>query len=625
MVMSAREDFLALEQIRRDTISVPRAYIDIAGGDIASGVMLAQLLYWFGDTDQGVKRTRIAKDGRDWIAKRWDEWHKECRLSPDQARRCVENLLRLNLIDKEVWRFNGSPTVHLSLNFDAVLARHREVVAELVAQMDLVKTPGGSGQNPRSIPGKRPDPLTEITTDTTTEKKARKRRLPSLALPSLPKEIDTTRIRAAWDDFVQMRKEKGKSLTPQGAKNLLSSFATWGEDQVEVALRLSIQNSWTGVFLPKPGDMTSFVQSAPKPKPDPEAIARADRKAARDRAEDAYRSAAHALTFYPGSTDNWTAPAACWLYDGLDALQEPSEFQARLTHARALIERLRALGAFPLVKAPAGTSPGLIFPACGGGPWKPSLTERGFVLAGVDLHFMIVSPQYGPIGCLFNPSEEDKAYALKEDPGTHLQAVLASECPACAEERRLPVIDDPDSPKPLSAEEVFCHGAPYTGMIPATLTPLLSVPGDTILIDGDPVSREAIERNYGPNLRPKEDDRPPCGCWAPGSYTCVCATCGDQFWGDKRAASCADCAHGGTGTIHDPGDGSVPTYFPGPGKTDAPTDEEAEVAERWLSECCYPGRCLCPHYDHESWECFTVEDAEDEEFERQCNADRSER
>lgn len=40
-----------------------------------------------------------------------------------------------------------------------------------------------------------------------------------------------------------------------------------------------------------------------------------------------------------------------------------------------------------------------------------------------------------------------------------------------------------------------------------------------------------------------------------------------------------------TGTVHDPGDGSVPTYFPGPGETDAPDDD------RGLDELGLCGEC----------------------------------
>lgn len=41
----------------------------------------------------------------------------------------------------------------------------------------------------------------------------------------------------------------------------------------------------------------------------------------------------------------------------------------------------------------------------------------------------------------------------------------------------------------------------------------------------------------------EEDDRPQFGAWAPGDYYNECIYCEEQFIGDKRAVSCADCAY----------------------------------------------------------------------------------
>lgn len=41
----------------------------------------------------------------------------------------------------------------------------------------------------------------------------------------------------------------------------------------------------------------------------------------------------------------------------------------------------------------------------------------------------------------------------------------------------------------------------------------------------------------------KTDDRPQRGSWAPGTYCNNCPTCEQNFIGDKRALSCADCAY----------------------------------------------------------------------------------
>jgi hypothetical protein len=41
----------------------------------------------------------------------------------------------------------------------------------------------------------------------------------------------------------------------------------------------------------------------------------------------------------------------------------------------------------------------------------------------------------------------------------------------------------------------------------------------------------------------KEDKRPKRKGWAPGDYFCRCGACNEQFIGDKRATTCADCAY----------------------------------------------------------------------------------
>jgi hypothetical protein len=56
-------------------------------------------------------------------------------------------------------------------------------------------------------------------------------------------------------------------------------------------------------------------------------------------------------------------------------------------------------------------------------------------------------------------------------------------------------------------------------------------------------AQEFIERMAFGAKKPKEDQRPKRGFWAPGSYDCTCTKCGDLFIGDKRAVVCADCAY----------------------------------------------------------------------------------
>lgn len=41
----------------------------------------------------------------------------------------------------------------------------------------------------------------------------------------------------------------------------------------------------------------------------------------------------------------------------------------------------------------------------------------------------------------------------------------------------------------------------------------------------------------------KDDNRPQRGWWAPGGYFQKCHSCGENFAGDKRSGTCADCAY----------------------------------------------------------------------------------
>ncbi len=282
-----------------------------------------------------------------------------------------------------------------------------------------------------------------------------------MPIPDPPPEIDSPGLRAFLPEFAEYRrKQLKKPLSSENMWNLLfNQLKPAGREHAVLALRYSISNGWRSFDIEwlkgKPWEQVAselgLSLSKEAARIDPEAEAALDRKRARELALRDYEAGARQLVFYDGSTDNWLTSSSCWLYDGLDALQEPTEFEARLTHARALIERLRALGAFPLVKAPAGTATGLIFPACGGGPWRPMLLGNGGARA-----WTIGMPPLAP---------------------------------------SLPTIDDPVSPNPPSDAQVFETHNRLTRYLRGER----DNPADfgVVLIGGDPVSREAIERNYG--------------------------------------------------------------------------------------------------------------------------------
>lgn len=68
-----------------------------------------------------------------------------------------------------------------------------------------------------------------------------------IALP-----FDSPAFASAWQEFEQHRREIRHKLTPTSTRRLLAKLKAWGEAQAIVALGLSVENGWRGVFEPPP-------------------------------------------------------------------------------------------------------------------------------------------------------------------------------------------------------------------------------------------------------------------------------------------------------------------------------------------------------------------------------------
>ena len=106
------------------------AYVNLTG-DLASGVLLSQLAYWFRPTKTGQSRLKvISTSGRLVVAKRHEDWARECGLTARQVRYALRKLEDLDLVQVTVERFNGAPTTHIWLNLDVLKEKIGGVVEE---------------------------------------------------------------------------------------------------------------------------------------------------------------------------------------------------------------------------------------------------------------------------------------------------------------------------------------------------------------------------------------------------------------------------------------------------------------------------------------------------------------
>ena len=127
--------FLAWEAATKDTIDVKRIYIDLAG-DLHAGIMLSQIIYWYLPGKNGKTKLRVRRKGRLWLAKRYEDWYGEVRLTKSQSRRALGILKDKDFIITEIMRFNGTPQVHLRLNWGEFSRCLNEQLDSLVEKMD---------------------------------------------------------------------------------------------------------------------------------------------------------------------------------------------------------------------------------------------------------------------------------------------------------------------------------------------------------------------------------------------------------------------------------------------------------------------------------------------------------
>lgn len=203
-------EFLLWEMRSRDTIDVKRCYIDISG-DLVSGVLLSQVIYWHLPDEQGNSKLRVHHDGHDWLAKKREDWWGECRITPKQFDRAVEILENKNLVITHIYRFNGSPTKHIRMNWDGFFKSLESLQDGDFTQRSKSNSPSKSilpkGEFPTSPNGKleneqRVKTITKSTAETTTE----------ITPPLTPQRGEEGVHESKADDFRQEQEEEGETV-----------------------------------------------------------------------------------------------------------------------------------------------------------------------------------------------------------------------------------------------------------------------------------------------------------------------------------------------------------------------------------------------------------------------------
>lgn len=121
-MFETEKDFFTWEKASLDTIDFKKIYVDITG-DIVTGLLLSQIIYWHLPSKKNPEenKLRVVRDNKKWLVKKRSDWWEECRISEKQFDRSSKKLQEKNIIEVEIHKFNGTPTLYIHLKMDVFL------------------------------------------------------------------------------------------------------------------------------------------------------------------------------------------------------------------------------------------------------------------------------------------------------------------------------------------------------------------------------------------------------------------------------------------------------------------------------------------------------------------------
>lgn len=112
-----------------ESLNIKLIYIDMFDS-LVDGAIFSRIMFWTAPNKRGRPKLTIQKksplDGKKhyWLAKRYEDWWDECRVPERTARAAIKRMVKLGLLEKQIWHFQGSPVVHVRV----VAERFRELV-----------------------------------------------------------------------------------------------------------------------------------------------------------------------------------------------------------------------------------------------------------------------------------------------------------------------------------------------------------------------------------------------------------------------------------------------------------------------------------------------------------------
>lgn len=167
-------------------------------GDLAAGIVLSQLVYWFKPSRAGKSKLTVVRDGTLWLAKNRQEMRAECGLTEWQYRSAMDKLKDMGLVEVQTHLFHGKTTPHIRLELDRLAALLAGVLSAAEHNVRLEESSRPELSTPHDRFGEilttglevsSQPKYTEITAGTTTES--------TPAVAALPLQVEERRVSKA--------------------------------------------------------------------------------------------------------------------------------------------------------------------------------------------------------------------------------------------------------------------------------------------------------------------------------------------------------------------------------------------------------------------------------------------
>lgn len=215
-----------------NAIVIHRAIVEFTG-DFESALLLGQLIYW---------TPRSKMDG--WIAKTYSEWQDEIYLSEYAVRKATKILVSMGIVETDVRRFAGSPTVHYHILPQKLHERWMLFVEGRVNEESKPEIHGMETEKTKNPNRENEGTLTEITTEITTR----------AAEPVEGNKKHRARVIYPTNEWLEKYqlllgyKITNGGMEAQGVKKLVNAGYTW--EQAEACYRsLKAEPFWKDKHL----------------------------------------------------------------------------------------------------------------------------------------------------------------------------------------------------------------------------------------------------------------------------------------------------------------------------------------------------------------------------------------